>query len=283
VVDDCSSTKVHVKGATGVVHNRFRCGCGPSRNIGVLYAKRPWILLVDGHMRFPAGWYDRLLPMLSGQPHETVYCCACAALDKFHPTLASAKAVYRYGATLNLYGPDPVHPKQKQVFEVNWSKRPSTFEGGSVPCLMGAGYLIAKSWFDLISPLRFLRYWGCDEAMISIKTYLAGGKIQMLEDIAIGHRFWSPGEKQGFTVRAGYTLYNKMFACHTLLAPDLAETLIARMRLVYDHTECIRATEMIKENWYLVEYERTRNASIFQIDFMEYVRRFDIPLPGDKG
>jgi glycosyltransferase involved in cell wall biosynthesis len=284
VVDDCSSTKIKVTDADCVIHNRYRCGCGPSREIGALYATHEWMMIVDAHERFSPDWYEKLVAAIAKSDQSTVYCCACAALDKEHPTLESARTVYRGGATLNLYGRDPAPGRSNhmQVFEATWQKK-EIGHGVDIPCLMGACYVMQRDFFHYLSPLRHLRYWGGDEQLLSIKTWLAGGSIKMLPEVVIGHRFWGENERQGFTVPKGYPLYNKAFCCHTLLPPELAETLVARMGHIYDRTEYTRALDLVKENWYLIEYERRRNASIFTRDFNWYAERFGIPLPGNKA
>lgn len=280
VVDDCSATKIYCDGADVVVRNQFRCGCGPSRHIGVLHAQMPWVLLVDAHVQFPAGWYEAAEAVMrnDGGNNRRLFCYPCGVLDKFHQSMASSKATYWNGATINLYGPDRKHPKQKQVLEARWADNKG--QDGEIACVMGASYLLERDWFLSLSALRFLKSWGSDEIMLSLKNWLFGGKNYVLAAPPIYHYFYSEDEKQGFSVKKGHTLFNKMFACHTLMPPVLAQVLIARMRLCYDGGDYSLGLEMIRESWPIIEIERTRNEAMAHKTFQQYVERFGIPLPG---
>lgn len=276
IVDDCSSKPVHIVGAK-VRRTQRRIGVGPARTLGAMLSETPWLLFVDAHMRFTPGWYQAASEVFSVNP-ATLWCGTCVGLNKDNMDVNKPSGVY-YGATFNLCGPDHKHRHLKQVFEVVWAKPPEHLHfgqhGWEIPACMGASYLMNREWFLKLQPLRHLRCWGGDEAMLSIKTWLAGGEVRLLRDMRIGHKFRND-TRPPFRILPAEVLYNKLFAIHTLLPTDMAQLLIRHMRTQQGFEI---ANRMIVADWHLVEVERQFNAGIFLRDFRWLVDRFGLNMP----
>jgi len=285
VVDDCSATPLSAGYITPelnakLVSNAHRCGCGPSRHIGALHATGDWLLIIDSHMRFTEGWFHPDMELFT----DTIYCATCLALDSKHMDPNNPVSEY-HGATMNFYGPDrnSATPGKMQVFEAVWlpkDKQPN--DGDEIPAIMGAAYFISRDWFFRLGATRFLRTWGCDEQMLSIKSWLAGGEVRMLKSVRIGHKFLLPDERQGFAPPMGHVLWNKIFAINTLLPEAMAErmmTLLQSNTPAKEQRDILAALDLMRRDWHLIAQERACNATIFKHDIRWYADKFGIPLP----
>jgi len=298
VVDDCSATPlkhyVQEDEHTKLVTNRYRCGCGPSRHIGASHATGEWLLIVDSHMRFKRGWFEcweqinkcdlnGSPPVWRSGPPTTIFCATCCGLDTDHMDVNNPVSEYQ-GATMNFHGPDR-HAKvpKDQVFEATWlPSKPVIEDGAEIPAIMGACYFISRDWFFHLGALRFLRTWGCDEQMLSLKSWLAGGSVRLAKLVKIGHKFLIDGkERQKFGVPPGHVLWNKFFAINTLLPREPAGRLSALVASVYGREahDLEAATRMYRDDYHLIAQEREYNRSIFTRDLAWYCKRFGIPMP----
>lgn len=284
VVDDCSSTSlihwIKPQANLKLICNRYQCGCGPSRHIGALAASNDFLLFIDSHMRFTPGWFEiwhkdmMMLPM----PFETVACATCLGLDSKHMDVSKPVMQY-YGATMNFYGPDRGKPDKMQVFEAIWTPEADEPEnGGELPAVMGACYFVAKAWFLKLGATRFLRSWGCDEQMLSLKSWLAGGECRMLKDVRIGHKFLIPGEHQGFKPPLGHVIWNKLFAVHTLCDFELATRFTEK--LYFTHDRDVEAAQVrFKQDYHVVGQEIAYNADLLKYGVRWYADKFKLALP----
>lgn len=290
IIDDCSATPlthyIQQDDTTKLITNRNRCGCGPSRHIGALHAKGDWLLICDSHMRFPVGWYEEwtkanhLVPL--DQLFKTVFCATCLGLDSKHMDLHNPAGVY-HGATMNFYGADRYKPKDPpQVFEAVWIPPDQEPEDGQeIPAVMGACYFISREWFLTLSPTRYLRTWGCDEQLISLKSWFAGGSVRLAKNVRIGHKFLIDGvEKQCFGVAPGYVIFNKLFAINTLLfPPEVAVKLTTALLSGKGMHDIEAAKKLYKDDYHIVATERYSNVRLFTRDLLWYCDKFKIPLP----
>jgi len=251
------------------VRNQHRIGCGPSRYVGACVARGEWLLFTDSHMRFTPGWFD-VWQRECGMGSKTLYCGSCLGLDSNNMDVTKAKPYF--AATWNFHGLDKGKPAQMQTFECIWA----TEQAGNayeVPAVMGACYIINRSWFLELNALRHLRVWGGDEQELSLKTWLAGGRVVFMKNLRIGHKFklgrlnkiapWCP-------------IYNKLFVMHTCLPPVLALRLERKMRRGGDFTLALRK---LHEDWHLVESERSRFGCMVERDFLWYLDRFKLEFP----
>lgn len=284
IVDDASNIPVDLKPAPKVklIRNEQRCGVGPSRHIGALHAAGDWLLIIDSHMRFLPGWHEKATEQLS--PFEgsdlkhwntQLFCATCLGLDRNNMNPAAPKSKY-YGASLNVIGPNPNEPGQ-QVLEGNWLKSEPE-DSTELSCVMGACYFIRKDWFLHLGALRFLKSWGSDEVILSLKCWLAGGTVKLMKSVGIGHRFLLPKERQPYTVRQGHTTFNKLFILYTIFAPygygwQLLDA------LGHLGQEFIEGRKLLNENWHLVAQEAAYNRTIFRRDLKWFLDKFNIGLP----
>ena len=53
--------------------------------------------------------------------------------------------------------------------------------------MLGATYAFSKEHFNYIEGLKGLKDWGFVEAMLTLKTWMMGGNIYRIHNIAVGH------------------------------------------------------------------------------------------------
>lgn len=263
-----------------IVTNRHHCGSGPSRHIGSIYATGEWLLHTDSHVRFEKGWYEAFRSRVKPAGDEyvtspqTVFCGTMIALERD----LSQHGEYS-GATLNIAGPDPGKPEVQQVFQANWKKHAN---GEEVAMLMGAVSFVNRDWYLSLSPHRHLRSYGLEEEALSLKTWLSGGRIEMLSGVRVGHIFRGK-DARGREIPAPYEvplaslLYNKLFLMWTMLPFDLVERLLPKVEKTVPRQTYLSACEMIRQDWHLIAAERAE--SRFTMTFTEYCDRFGIQIP----
>lgn len=291
LIDDCSATPLHCLpfeylNGIRLITNRWRCGCGPSRHIGALHAEGDYLLFLDSHMRFPNGWYQEWLVATyrPGQnviwDERTVFCATCLGLDSKHMD-PEHPATIHHGATMNFLGPDRFHPEKEQVFESVWlPKKPEPQDGQELGACMGACYFVSRNWFLHLSPTRYLRTWGGDEQMLSLKSWLAGGSVRLAKNVRIAHKFLIEGkEKQPWAAPVGHVTWSKLFAINTLLPEDMAAKLTEKLLAQTNPLDADWARRALKADWFLVATERALNRTLFTRDIEWFAKKFNIPLP----
>lgn len=280
VVDDCSSTPVECEDKTvRVIHNRWRCGVGPSRTIGVEAAKGEFVILMDSHMRMTPGWYETLIARLEGRS-KTVHCTTCLGLDRDHMDVNAPAGVY-HGARLNVFGPDDNKAGRFQILEGVWNKDEPA-DDAEQSCVMGANYALSREWFLKMDALRCLKFWAGDEQALSIKSWLMGGDVRFIKPVRIGHVFWKeikPIIKKQFTVPPGYANFNKLFLIHSLMPADLAENLASKLLEHEPNGDTVSAVALLRSDWRIVATEKARNERLFVHDFRWFASKFSLPLP----
>lgn len=277
VVDDCSSQPVEPIDDVTIIHNPKRAGCGPSRHIGALVAQSEWLLFCDSHMHFMPGWFDAAYKAATGS-EWTVYCGATPAFDKDHPDPNHPRHTY-HGAMLTLCGPDRNVPNFTQVLEGTWLS-PNEWGkwGDEIPCVMGASYLVSRDWFFNLNALKHLKTWGGDEVSLSLRSWLFGGKVKILQDMKIAHRWLVKGERTTFDGVQGHVLWNKLFLLHTLIPEGMWDGMNRKINANYFGLDLQKAQQMLKDTWGLVMAERAYVQSRQVVPLERIVAKFGLPL-----
>lgn len=279
VTDDCSNSPINIMDSSllvRVIHNRWHCGVGPSRTIGVYHARNKYILICDSHMRFTPGWYEEAMRRIDGRP-TTIHCATCLGLEEGRMDVNHPVGTYR-GATMNVCGPDRQAAGRYQVFEGVWLPG-DTADDAEIPCVMGANYFMPRDWFLKLNPLQHLRSWGGDEVMLAVKSWLAGGDCRYMKNVRIGHKFWTKTNKLPYRIPIVDLIWNQLFAIHTLTDPRLATALIDRLVKTQLPNDWGLALRALRENWREVAQEQAANAALFKHDFRWYAAKFGLAMP----
>lgn len=168
------------------VYNKERKGVAASRDYGVNLCKTPYFILLDAHMRFyDTWWVDRIVSMLE-QDDRCLLCCQTRLLVKNQKgeIVVKEKRSRTFGACIqfdkNSYIPGVIW----NYIEKNKNERTQ-----EIAAVLGAGYAASTRYWKYLRGLEGLRYYGSDEAFISLKVWLEGGKCLLLKDLEIGHLY----------------------------------------------------------------------------------------------
>jgi hypothetical protein len=93
-----------------------------------------------------------------------------------------------------------------------------------IPCVLGACYSMSKRYWDYIKGLSMLRYYGADEAYLSLKVWLEGGRCLLIGDVVAGHLFRTV-EQRPYDAWNIDMVYNKLLIAETVLPEKYARFL----------------------------------------------------------
>lgn len=266
LVDDASSTRVTVDDPDiKLIHNRRRLGVGPSRHIGVEAATADLILITDSHVLFPKGWLPKIFFLTLGGEH-IVLCGKCLALDENNPSLDAAIGEYN-GARMVIY--DASAELRWRILSAKWAKDPNPAKDFyPLSAIMGACYVMHKSWFLRIGGLKLLKGFGGDEELMSIRTIRAGGAIRMFKQLAIGHIFRSHIIKPPYRITVDECLRNTIAIALTCCPPEVAQELIDKLERP---KEVLRALDLLSSDLQLIQKEQDEMATALTMPWPKYL------------
>lgn len=185
-------------------------GCAGARCEGVKYVNTPYFILMDAHMRIninQKNFSERFVNELEAGDDKIVQCNTVIIRSNaeedahfrtyinedcmFKPEGAACiGAKYNHNHTGRDWAADWCYTyldSNGKDEEINKSLTPDS----KVECisLMGADYAMSVRWWNKIGGLEGLYCWGHDEPLLSIKTYLMGGKIITFPKYGIGHLY----------------------------------------------------------------------------------------------
>lgn len=196
---------LHDKAKVHYYENEHRLGVAACRDMGVLLSNYEVFLFLDAHMRFyTENTLPRFIEVLSTQKN-VILCCHTRNIgnDDYEKT--------PFGAYIEFW------EDKGGLFPV-WNTKdtaPNTLIA-PVPCILGAAYAAHKDYWLYLQGLRGLISYGSDEAYISLKVWLSGGKCLILKDITVGHLYRknAPYSYMGIDF-----IYNKIWIA-LLILPD---------------------------------------------------------------
>lgn len=216
LVNDCSDDLIdYVKWTnlfdTTYIRNEYRMGVAESRNIGVRNIQTDYFLIIDGHMRFyDRHWVENLLLNLK-RDKRAIYCCKCRPLDVQGNQIPDISS---FGAFVGM---------DSQILLPQWIRKNMhpTHNVVKIPCILGASYAGAKSYWEYLKGLEGLLVFGYDETYLSIKVWLEGGNCYLLKNIEIGHKFRNAPP---YSLDQSKILFNKFLILETLFPDDYKES-----------------------------------------------------------
>jgi glycosyltransferase involved in cell wall biosynthesis len=189
------------------VENETRIGVAESRSKGVNIASNQFIILFDGHMTLPEyNWDERILEEVR-KDTRAIYCTKILVLDNFgkefpHGDKNAQAAHFQFDKT-----------GEREYLECKWSQWSQTDNNTSyIPSILGATYCFHKDYFNKLWGLVGLKQYGADEQFLSIKCWLEGGTVKLINNVKIGHWF---RDKHPYEVNFNNSIYNKVFVVET--------------------------------------------------------------------
>lgn len=229
LVDDCSDDGFDYKRVADTfgcfyIRNEKSLGCAGARCEGVKHVNTPYFILMDAHMRINLSqthFSDRFVEELDAGDEKIVQCnttimSSNADEDSHFRSYTNEDCINQpHGAAC--IGAMYNHDHKGRDWAADWCYkyldenksgiRGTETQDTKVECisLMGAVYAMSVRWWNKIGGLEGLIAWGHDEPLLSIKTYLMGGKIITFPKYAIGHLYRSSPVYSGISTVTSYT------------------------------------------------------------------------------
>lgn len=231
LINDCSADGYDYEsvarhyGCRYILHKQ-RKGVAASRDEGIGTAETPYFLLLDGHMRFyESGWDVRLVRLLEQNPRAIL----CGQTKKLGRTeedevIENIQNEVSYGAYIDIL--------HKELFRAAWGyidPHPHAWLV-QIPCILGAAYAGAKSYWQKLKGLEGLISYGTDEELISLKVWNEGGKCLLVKDWVVGHIY---REHFPYEVQSLEVVYNRLYTIELFMPYAVKCELFSRFRLVY--------------------------------------------------
>lgn len=243
------------------IENKERLGCAGAREVGVAHCVTPYFLIVDGHMRFyPDNWWIEFIKAIREEP-RAIYCCRCQPWDFL--TKKESKNNAPYAAYIKIFDIEA-----RSILNATWAGK--VFPGGEivdVPCVLGACYAASKTYWNYLKGLQGLLSYGCDEAYISLKVWMEGGRCRLLTHVRIGHLF---REDFPYPIEDVNMVYNKLLMACTIFDDPLKSKLMRAMK-ASNYVLYIKALELQKEHWEEIENLKVYYQTILKEGYRNFV------------
>lgn len=242
-----------------IKHNLTK-GPAISRQEGIGLCKTKYFLLLDAHMRAETiGWDSYIINAINRDPNG-LYCCLTDKLicDKNSECIASDST--GGGVVLDL-----------ESLSYKWiNYRSSSDDISQIPCLMGASYCGNKEYWNRIHGLVGLKSYGFEEQLISLKTYMEGGKCYVINVIRFAHKF-KTSKNVTFKPNIVSYIYNKLYIVELLYPLRLKIPAFQKVKRLTDSQTFNLAMQEFFINRELIWEEKKYMAKILSKDFSTFV------------
>jgi len=161
-------------------------------------------------MRFySSSWVQRIVDYLKNND-RCLLCCQTKFLSKNDrdEIVLLKECPQTYGAYLQFH-------RDKYLPATTWNEQegcPGHLEE-DIAVVLGAGYAASVRYWKYLKGLAGLRYYGSDEAYISMKVWLEGGRCVLLKDVVIGHIY---REAAPYKIYGEEEVYNDLLISYLL-------------------------------------------------------------------
>jgi len=213
-------------------------GCGQCRDYAIKASKAKYVILVDGHMTFPAGWVDEICAHLAKHPKD-VTCCRMQGLGQHFEVLP--EEIY-HGCYLMLKHP---HNSMKNWWICSQWNKGEPLEKGITGGIMGACYGMTREWYLKIgAPLTILKGWGGDEEILATCSWLMGGRCYLLPPVC-GHIWAAKRNRPEVEYREKWEMWANHYAILDALPVPDAEYMDIKKHLNRGNDRNEKMTELL--------------------------------------
>lgn len=279
--------------STGRSFNRFiqfpiRHGHAYCRHYAAIASKGEWLMFTDAHMVFPKGWWETWKKHLPALGERDLACGSYVSLsplpklEEWHSTPTTLDGVF--GGARFYYYEAKSKERRFELDVIGMEFLPEGLPDGmrEVPCVVGASYFIRREWFIEFGGLQGLTGWSTDEWLLSVKTWLCGGRVLLLPDVTIGHINYKgePGNTSREMPRSDL-LYNKLVMAFTTLPED---EFVPFVRYLPKQDDAVLpALVKLEDNRPALTTIRNANLKRFKRDTLWLCGKFGIAHPADLG
>lgn len=162
-------------------------GCGYRRHQLIMQTKADAVVICDAHMKFSPGYFETVAEHL--EKHWTDI--TVSRMQSLNHDWTEAPGQLYAGAEIRLEDRWP--GEQHIPIAAKWRADDGTT--GPVGAVMGACYGIhVERYREMGCPLAILRAWGGDEELLSIASWMTGGRVHLIPGTAY-HMFAAPRAK----------------------------------------------------------------------------------------
>jgi len=238
VVDDCSTDGRDYETELSpynvlYIRNSENIGSAPSRDVCVEHCITPYFLFLDAHMRFYSNdWAEKIINFLD-EDDRRILCAQTRGLKK-----DEKGNVIDVDGQYDVYGAYMPLMKGNYLPDIKWNRvemNPFMKDLDDTAFILGAAYAGSKRYWKYLNGMSGLLKYGCEEQYICLKTWIEGGKVQVMKDVVIGHiyRDKSPYEHCPATMVHNYLWISQMFFTPALLCKSQASAFL-KNRALYD-------------------------------------------------
>lgn len=168
-----------------VIQLNHQQGPARCRDLGVDYATGDVLLFTDSHMIFPPNWREQVCRGLDWLNNfEGIICSHYYSDRPFDKGWFSGDAIG--GASLQHYALRP-EIKGINICDMTPMHAATEHECFRVPAVIGACYAMTSDWYKRIGGLTGLDGYGCEEQLLSWKTWMADGEVICNPQLRVVH------------------------------------------------------------------------------------------------
>lgn len=285
LIDDCSYDGYDYEKVAEIYHCEIyrpekNLGVAGARDFGISLCKTPYFILFDAHMRIYHNYWDKVIVDLLKERPTTIFVSNTSII------------YYENGTYVNEDGTQMKHKSVGAAVKMNqrgleftndWTHKLLVEESDCdlvpVSCALGAVYAATVKWWNHIGGLGGLVKWGYDETYFSIKTWLAGGEVNVIRNWPVGHIY---REKGNYDVTTTHADHNQMFLINFFC--DGEQRVIYEERLktrlgIEEYTK-VRAL-FVKHYDEIIRLKNHfwKNVAIKPFSFFEYINEITIQDP----
>lgn len=250
-------------GATYIEHTQ-RLGSGPAKQTGINACCTPFFLVIDAHMRFYKNdWCQTIINALE-EDARAIYCCCCKVW-RYNTKEEAPINNLRYAAYIHFFQPEERNIIEPKWIRDNlWDEQPIV----DVPCVLGACYAATKEYWNYLKGYEGLQLYGCEEAYISMKAWLEGGRCRLLKSIEIGHLF---KDIFLFNMERNELFYNKLLIIETLFPEKYVRKYIRALKSM-NYVEYVHAKELFDMNCEQIFSLKSYYKDIFTVEIDDFLK-----------
>lgn len=217
VVNDCSTDNRNYQEELKPFNvryytNQFRLGAALSKERGVKLCPTPYFILLDADMRcLTSDWHNILTSQLDDNPNRLLCCKTVPKLTTENEIPRSQPREEAKAAFLTFIEDDYI-PGIRWLEGVN--RNIPGLEDAEICAVLGACYASSKEYWNQIGGMYGLLHFGCEEAYLSIKSWLSGGGCHYIPEISFSHLYRNTAS---YYLSSNAYIYNYLAICHMLM------------------------------------------------------------------
>lgn len=268
--------------------NSRRRGLSTCRDYGSKRSDATWLMFTDAHMRFQPGWYENFMAHAVTADPKTLF----NGPYFYHRDSPQNHTHTIWGADVSFYHQSRTLPGTLKLLGIiPRPERPPCLAGEEnnpfeIPAVIGANYFIRRDFFRLLGGTPcFVNWCGAFEWVLSVKTWLAGGRVLLLPDVRVHHILYPTGAGEngyGKETSQSELLYNKLAGAFQVMPAEMFQQLLEALPMDPGSDTVIGARALL-EQWgehlaYWRNYFLTR---VQQRDIDWLCGKFDLDHPLD--